>query len=385
MGELKPIGSEKLQGNAKLKRILELTYYNDSNDLKKSTETIVESVTGVYGIVKEKDGFYVKKGLTESSLDYIGGLFMKNKNRFHSHAEAFKKLQFLVEQEKVQEATKYVLKTPKPQQEAPMPEPVDDVPPPSPAAPEGEASAPAPGEESPIPPEGESSPETEENYLEIVQSAAGKLQQKLRKYEDRLKSEDIKGALMQVLSAIDVDKQLEEEDKDEILSKFEPEEEEEMSPEGSEVPTPPAEDELGEDEFLEKEPEEVTDGMAALEELITHPFEDDYIGGDDDDDDFEPLDFEDRSAQRAAESDIETEYSDEDDIEGTTDEFLPDEDEEETDEQSIPSSSTPMPEPESLPSEPTEPNNLDVTELDINELTDALNTSVKETLSKYFE
>ncbi len=56
MGDLKPLGSEKLNGDDKLKRILELTYYNSTP--KKSTnnntkaEMIKESIgNGVYGIV----------------------------------------------------------------------------------------------------------------------------------------------------------------------------------------------------------------------------------------------------------------------------------------------------------------------------------------------
>jgi hypothetical protein len=64
MAEIKPLGSEKLQGDEKLKRILELTYYNEKN--KKSNtnkaELVKESTNGgVYGIVKERDGYYVKR------------------------------------------------------------------------------------------------------------------------------------------------------------------------------------------------------------------------------------------------------------------------------------------------------------------------------------
>jgi len=374
MGELKPIGSEKLQGNDKLKRILELTYYNTSDNSKKMSEIVVESTSGIYGIVKEKDGFYVKKGLTEGSLDYIGGLFMKNKNKFTSYAEAFKKLEFLVEQEKLQEATKYVLKTPKPQQEAPMPEPTDEMPPvPAPSTPEDETQPPVPGDEMTSDPSGELPTDDENDYLKIVQSAAGKLQQKLRKYEDKLKSEDIKAALMQVLSAIDPEKQLEDKDKEEIIGKFEPEEDE-VPTDDSNIPTPPDEGEIEEDSI---------DGMAALEELIMNPFDDDYSGLDDDDFDDEPLDFDDKRARSAAERDMKSDFDDddEDEIEGTTDEYDPDE--EETDEQIM--STSELPEPESLPSEPTAQDNLDVRELDVNELTSALSTSVKETLSKYFE
>ena len=113
MADLKPVGSEKLSGDDKLKRILELTYYKNSNNKssKASAEMVTESKTGgVYGIVKEKDGYYVKRGLNESSLDYIGGLFMKNKNRFSSYSEALKRMDLLKGQEELQEATKYVLK-----------------------------------------------------------------------------------------------------------------------------------------------------------------------------------------------------------------------------------------------------------------------------------
>lgn len=57
MGELKPIGSEKLTADEKLKRILELTYYQSPSDSKKSSVIVEQTATGVYGIVKEKDGY----------------------------------------------------------------------------------------------------------------------------------------------------------------------------------------------------------------------------------------------------------------------------------------------------------------------------------------
>ena len=101
MADLKPLGSEKLNSDEKLKRILELTYYNNNKKINESkAELVKESTTGgVFGIVKEKDGYYVKRGLNESSLDYIGGLYMKNKNKFSSYAEAYKRLEFIKGQE----------------------------------------------------------------------------------------------------------------------------------------------------------------------------------------------------------------------------------------------------------------------------------------------
>ena len=140
MSDLKPLGSEKLNGDEKLKRILELAYWNTnkkSNDSK--AELVSESKNGgVYGIVREKDGYYVKQGLNESSLDYIGGMYMKNKNRFNSYSEAFKRLEYIKGQTELQESTKYVLKQkdpsssipPPPATEAPSSEPSMDTPPP---------------------------------------------------------------------------------------------------------------------------------------------------------------------------------------------------------------------------------------------------------------
>ena len=72
MKELRPLGSEKLAGDEKIKRILEIANYGrtpKSSVTVDKPEYITESKNGgVYGIVKEKDGFYVKKGLNESSL-----------------------------------------------------------------------------------------------------------------------------------------------------------------------------------------------------------------------------------------------------------------------------------------------------------------------------
>ena len=205
MAELKPLGSEKLNGDDKLKRILELTYFNSNKNNSRSSskpELVKESKNGgVYGVVKEKDGYYVKRGLNESSLDYIGGMFMKNKNKFSSYAEAFKRLELLKGQEELQEATKYVLKQNKPQQEAPMPEaPMDlppapaadasgDVPPPSP---EGEVPMDAPTDAPPAEGGEDEDAGKRSSYMAEAQKYAGKLGQELRDLHDRMESDDIK-------------------------------------------------------------------------------------------------------------------------------------------------------------------------------------------------
>jgi hypothetical protein len=372
MGELKPVGSEKLTGDAKIKRILELTYYQSSSESKKSPDFVKETKMGIYGIVQEKDGFYVKQGPNENSLDYIGGLFMKNKNKFSSYAEAWKKLEFLAEQELLEEAKKYVLKSPTPQSEAPIAEPTNEPPIPA-AVPGDETPPPAASEE--LPPStdklgGEESPTPDgvEDYLKIIQKLSGKLGEKLRSYEDKLKSNDIKYVLNMVISAINL-YNLEDADKEEILNKFDPEEDaSETSPETENTPkssdtTPPAESDIGE-----------TDGQAALEELIGTSFFDDdsssdpYDEEESDETDFDAIDDAEKAAKFAAQQDMEKEFPDEDE------DFEDHKRKEEAAEQSgaIPYENTMSSEEEN------------VKELDIDELTNMVNTSVKETLGKYF-
>lgn len=284
MADLKPVGSEKLSGDDKLKRILELTYYKNSNNKasKPSPEMVTESKTGgVYGIVKEKDGYYVKRGLNESSLDYIGGMFMKNKNKFSSYAEALKRLELIKGQEELQEATKYVLKTKPSQEEAPVAEPSMDLPPAAPEEPAAELPPPAPeGEmDAPIAPEepsmdSEMEPSSEEgkrsDYMAEVQKFAGKLGQELRDQKEKMESDDIKYVLNMIISAVDLDK-LDLEDLEEIGKKFE-REEDEMS--GEEVPA--EEPEMGDEEIPAEEPSPEEDlgemdAMDALESFVNTP------------------------------------------------------------------------------------------------------------------
>ena len=81
---LKPIGSEKLTGDDKIKRIMEIARYGES---EKNTEYHTQTVSfskkatdgNVYAIVNEKDGYYLKRGINESKLDYIDGLIIKRK------------------------------------------------------------------------------------------------------------------------------------------------------------------------------------------------------------------------------------------------------------------------------------------------------------------
>lgn len=281
MAELKPLGSEKLNGDDKLKRILELTYYKESNNKSqtKSTELVSEAKTGgVYGIVKEKDGYYVKRGLNESSLDYIGGMFMKNKNRFSSYAEALKRLELVKGQEELQEATKYVLKQNKPQESPVAEPPIEDSPvvdEPSIDAPVDEP-APEMGGETEAPNLDDMGDETSvdgkpSDYMAEVQKFAGKLGQELRDQKEKMESDDIKYVLNMIISAVDLDK-LEDEDIEDIAKKFERDEDfggEEFSTDdtGMDDEEIPSED-VPSDEEIEE-----SNAIDSLESFINTPIE----------------------------------------------------------------------------------------------------------------
>ena len=95
MGDLRPLGSEKLQGTDKLKRIMEIAKYNEApkqevNELATTNYTIRLADGNLYGIVKERAGYIIKKGLDESVLDYSEP--MKNRRYYRSYADAMKKL-----------------------------------------------------------------------------------------------------------------------------------------------------------------------------------------------------------------------------------------------------------------------------------------------------
>jgi len=390
MGELKPIGSEKLKGDEKIQRILELTYYQSNDSLNESKGNSIEATkngkTGIYGIEKEKDGYYVKKGLNENSLDYIGGLFMKNKNRFPSFNEALKKMEFLVEQEiaeskVIEEATKYVLKQPKPSAPSVAPaaeEPVAPVPAEEPVEPEME---------SPLPDEdgdnGELPDEEVVDYMKILKKLAGKLQQKINEYEDELDSSEYKEIIKQILSAVDVNK-LEESDIEEILSVFE--DEEVTDDDMDEVPT----DDVGDDPIEASETDDI-DGVDSLDNLINTPL-DEYNEFEDDEDDilasFDDsfLDDEEiKKAEKVAKKDHSGEIDAVDFDKSEIENFPIYKGSDETDlEEELPI--------QGMGEEPSVDqgmgpidNDNDVRELDLDELTDMVNNSVKDTLGKYFK
>ena len=100
MGRLKPIGSEKLQGDDKIKRIMEIAQYGEVQQNKEyHTQTTSFTKKGAdghtYAIVQEFDGYYLKSGLNESTLDYVSGPMNKKKDRFRSYGSALKRINLI--------------------------------------------------------------------------------------------------------------------------------------------------------------------------------------------------------------------------------------------------------------------------------------------------
>jgi hypothetical protein len=263
MADLKPIGSEKLQGADKLARIMEIARYGEApkqeinvNETTDYTRVLADG--NVYGIVKERNGYIIKKGIDESTLDYIDP--MKNRKYHSSYSQALKKLNLiagelnrLTENEQgtalFGEQKKFVLKTPKSDVPAPAPvAPAPEMPaapaPEMPAVPMGDESMPEPPSDDMMPDEmGMDEPTMDEPTmdepmdseggegdegpvtLKQVQKLTGKLGQKLRAYasEQEMTSEDVKYVLNSILSAVDLNL-LDETDKEDILSRFEGEE-----------------------------------------------------------------------------------------------------------------------------------------------------------------
>jgi hypothetical protein len=260
MGDLKPLGSEKLTGQEKINRILEIARFRENkpqvvNETSRSEYSIGLADGNSYQIVKEKLGYIIKKNISESETDYIEP--MKNRKYFSSYSQALKRLNLLAgELNRLNENSegvsffgeqkKFVLKTPKPAQ----PEPEMDAPPseppavPSPELPSSPQSEPSPEADMPsdLPSEdemgvdmevdAEAEPEAEPADLggepvsfKQIQKLTGKLTQKMRDLDNDqgMTSEDIKYVINMVLSAADL-KNLSEEDKEDILSKFEDDE-----------------------------------------------------------------------------------------------------------------------------------------------------------------
>ena len=100
MAGLKPIGSEKLQGMDKINRILEISRYKENTPQPVNEDKSVEyrktlSDGNEYQIVKEKNGYVIKKSLNEG-LEYLEP--MKNRKYYSSYSQALKRLNLIAKE-----------------------------------------------------------------------------------------------------------------------------------------------------------------------------------------------------------------------------------------------------------------------------------------------
>ena len=322
MGKLKPIGSEKLEGLEKIQRIMEIARYKENlpNSINEnnSNHYNIKLVDGnTYHIEKEKNGYVIKRTLSEGQLEYIEP--MKNRKFYQSYSQAFKRLNLIVKDVNdvygnenhvslFGEQKKFVLKTPK--SDAPVPS--EPMPAPAPVAEPTLPPAEPTGMESPMDDMGSEMPtddmgmdeptddmgideptddmpddmgpeESEDDDIvsfKTIQKLTGKLGQKLRKInqgDEPISADDTKYVVNSILSALDLSV-LSDEDMEEIIgrledSEFESEDDtednydmeepsDEMEPEDPEMEEPmPEEPELPEGEMTEDDMNEYIEGM----------------------------------------------------------------------------------------------------------------------------
>lgn len=311
MADLKPLGSEKLEGQEQINRILEISNYGSkpttlSESKSSKADYSIQMADGkYYGIVKEKTGYVVKVGISESELDYNEP--MQNRKHYKSFSQAMKKVNLIAGElnklhENVEgvniigEQKKFVLKTPAPKVDVdinvdePSLEPEEDL---------GldldmDVDMDIDSEESvedddldmdmDIDSEEEDvdvdvEVEDEEGSFKTIQKITGKLGQKLRTYDKNqgLSSEDIKYVLNSIISAVELER-LSEEDKEDILANFE-EEETDYDMEGEvDIDVESGDDELDldmdldmdldSDESIEDEELSEEDGMSTMVDEI---------------------------------------------------------------------------------------------------------------------
>ena len=248
MGRLKPIGSEKLKGQDKINRIMEIARYNEvTKNVENHVQTNSFSQKGadgnVYAIIQERDGYYLKCGINESELDYVSGMMNKKRDRFKSYGAALKRMNLIFKPineeynegkghsmyDEMEEQEKFVLNVPNEDGDEEMDmgddmgddmgsEELDmdvDL--------EDESGDEELDMDVDLETDEEGGEEDMEGFMKPIQKLTGKLGQKLRDVEEELGSADIKYVLNSVISAVDLDN-LDEDDREDILDRFEEDE-----------------------------------------------------------------------------------------------------------------------------------------------------------------
>lgn len=270
MADLKPIGSEKLKGEKKLKRIMEIANFNrnfnsEVGDPLKTEFYKVRLPDGFdYRIILEKNGYIIQKGLNDT-YNYLDRI--ENLRYSKAYSSAFSRLNLITKE--INEAfgnkdginlfeqKKYVLKTPTsskieneqsnheegglaPIQPSPKMSSTNELP----------AQLPVPDNETPPPVDVnlENSSEVKDDIedsnevsFKQIQKITGRLAQKIREFENssEFTSKDMKYVINSILSAMSLSN-LNEEDLEQILKRFDSGEENKMDSnpdkEGENVP-----------------------------------------------------------------------------------------------------------------------------------------------------
>ena len=101
MSGLKPIGSEKLQGMDKLRRIMEIARFNENipervNETAKSEYNITLADGNTYEIVRERQGYIIKSYISESENGYMEPI--RERKYFSSYSQALKRLNLMAKE-----------------------------------------------------------------------------------------------------------------------------------------------------------------------------------------------------------------------------------------------------------------------------------------------
>tara|TARA_R110001592_G_scaffold45542_5_gene145613 strand:+ start:7267 stop:8631 length:1365 start_codon:yes stop_codon:yes gene_type:complete len=271
---MRPIGSEKLPVDQKVKRIMEIANYTRNGESANNNNieyTIRATNKKVYGIVRENSTYVIKEGKDVTSLEYIGGLRNSNNNRFKSYGSALKRLNLVIsESNKIsgnekgislygEQEEKFVLKTPEaPEADEEETEDFDFS-----SDEEGDADGDLDfsmddeteedegGEEMDL--DVEVSGDTEEGGplpIKTIQKLTGKLGQKLREVEEDVDSDTIKYVINSIISAVDITK-LSAEDIEDIQDKLELDDEMDYTEEGEFDVEITGDEEMGDDGDLD--------------------------------------------------------------------------------------------------------------------------------------
>jgi len=303
MSNLRPLGSEKLQGLDKIKRIIEIANYSNNPNVNENTSEYSKVLAdgNMYHIVKERNGYIIKSSVNENSVDYREPI--QERKYFDSYSQALKRLNIIAKElnenygnedgvSLFSEDKKFFLKQKKNSNPVETLPEVENIPPPAPEPMAPPAPAPmdtppmddpmAMGDE-PMPaddipmddempmddepvdtgmePEGGEEEHTPGSFR-LVQKLLGKMTQKMRDLadEDRLTDKNIKYVINTVLAAVDLSK-LSQDDKDDIMAKFEEEDVEDMDMDmDDEEPMSGEDDMMSDEEPLEEPTSEMGEG-----------------------------------------------------------------------------------------------------------------------------